>query len=92
MARSHSGGPIPAPSSEVEGLTDRQTRLIPSPRQTKRQLCMIRNLIKLTSRLDYFAFSPFWDTKSNNNVLRTQRRVENPTYGHAQEKLYAKSS
>lgn len=37
--------------------------------------------------LDYFASSPFWDTKSNNNVLRTQRRVENPTYGHAQEKL-----
>nr|XP_019011095.1 uncharacterized protein I206_04404 [Kwoniella pini CBS 10737]OCF49876.1 hypothetical protein I206_04404 [Kwoniella pini CBS 10737] len=37
--------------------------------------------------MDYFAYSPFWDTKSNNNVLRTQRRVENPTYGHAEEKI-----
>lgn len=41
-----------------------------------------------TSRMDYFAFSPFWDSKSNNNVLRTQRRVENPGYGHAEEKVY----
>lgn len=38
--------------------------------------------------MDYFAFSPFWDSKSNNNVLRTQRRVENPGYGHAEEKVY----
>nr|XP_019046423.1 hypothetical protein I302_05171 [Kwoniella bestiolae CBS 10118]OCF25353.1 hypothetical protein I302_05171 [Kwoniella bestiolae CBS 10118] len=38
-------------------------------------------------RMDYFAYSPFWDSKSNNNVLRTQRRVENPTYGHAEEKI-----
>ncbi|OCF33060.1 hypothetical protein I316_05399 [Kwoniella heveanensis BCC8398] len=37
--------------------------------------------------MDYFAYSPFWDSKSNNNVLRTQRRVENPTYGHAEEKI-----
>nr|XP_018262884.1 uncharacterized protein I303_04370 [Kwoniella dejecticola CBS 10117]OBR85042.1 hypothetical protein I303_04370 [Kwoniella dejecticola CBS 10117] len=37
--------------------------------------------------MDYFAYSPFWDTKSNNSVLRTQRRVENPTYGHAEEKI-----
>ncbi|EIW70406.1 hypothetical protein TREMEDRAFT_28815 [Tremella mesenterica DSM 1558] len=36
--------------------------------------------------MDYFAFSPFWDKNSNNNVLRTQRRVEHPTYGHAEEK------
>ncbi|KAK4687354.1 mediator of RNA polymerase II transcription subunit 6, partial [Tremellales sp. Uapishka_1] len=36
--------------------------------------------------MDYFAYSPFWDNKSNNNVLRTQRRVENPTYGHADER------
>jgi len=36
--------------------------------------------------MDYFAYSPFWNTRCNNNVLRTQRRVENPSYGHAQEK------
>jgi len=38
--------------------------------------------------MDYFAYSPFWDPKSNNNVLRVQRRIEQPTYGHAEEKLY----
>lgn len=38
--------------------------------------------------MDYFAYSPFWDSKSNNNVLRTQRRIENPAYGHAEEKVY----
>lgn len=38
--------------------------------------------------MDYFAYSPFWDAKSNNNVLRTQRRIENPAYGHAEEKVY----
>jgi hypothetical protein len=43
---------------------------------------------KLTSRMDYFAYSPFWDPKSNNNVLRVQRRIEQPTYGHAEEKMY----
>lgn len=37
--------------------------------------------------MDYFAYSPFWDPKSNNNVLRTQRRIEQPSYGHAEEKL-----
>ncbi|WVQ80828.1 hypothetical protein IAT38_002935 [Cryptococcus sp. DSM 104549] len=37
--------------------------------------------------MDYFAYSPFWDGKSNNNVLRTQRRIENPAYGHAEEKI-----
>jgi mediator of RNA polymerase II transcription subunit 6 len=37
--------------------------------------------------MDYFAYSPFWDPKSNNNVLRVQRRIEQPTYGHAEEKL-----
>lgn len=41
------------------------------------------------SSMDYFAYSPFWDNKSNNNVLRTQRRVENPAYGHALEKMSA---
>ena len=39
--------------------------------------------------MDYFARSPFWDTKSNNNVLRTQRSVGNPFYGHAEEKMRA---
>lgn len=38
--------------------------------------------------MDYFAYSPFWDPKSNNNGLRVQRRIEQPTYGHAEEKLY----
>jgi hypothetical protein len=42
-------------------------------------------------RMDYFAFSPFWDPKSNNNVLRVQRRIEQPTYGHAEEKMYVAS-
>jgi mediator of RNA polymerase II transcription subunit 6 len=37
--------------------------------------------------MDYFAYSPFWDPKSNNNVLRVQRRIEQPSYGHAEEKL-----
>ncbi|KAK6909987.1 hypothetical protein I203_104013 [Kwoniella mangroviensis CBS 8507] len=46
-----------------------------------------RSLANADLALDYFAFSPFWDSKSNNNVLRTQRRVENPTYGHAEEKI-----
>ncbi|KAL7421621.1 Mediator of RNA polymerase II transcription subunit 6 [Cryptotrichosporon argae] len=45
-----------------------------------------RSLATADLAMDYFAYSPFWDSKSNNNVLRTQRRVENPTYGHAQEK------
>lgn len=42
--------------------------------------------------MDYFAFSPFWDPKSNNNVLRVQRRIEQPNYGHAEEKMYVLSS
>lgn len=42
--------------------------------------------------MDYFAYSPFFDTQSNNSVLRTQRRVENPTYGHAEEKVYVSIS
>ncbi|WWD17224.1 hypothetical protein CI109_101662 [Kwoniella shandongensis] len=46
-----------------------------------------RSLATSDLALDYFAYSPFWDSKSNNNVLRTQRRVENPTYGHAEEKV-----
>ncbi|WVR06987.1 hypothetical protein IAU60_004024 [Kwoniella sp. DSM 27419] len=46
-----------------------------------------RSLANGDLAMDYFAYSPFWDTKSNNNVLRTQRRVENPTYGHAEEKI-----
>ncbi|WVQ67565.1 uncharacterized protein L199_005766 [Kwoniella botswanensis] len=46
-----------------------------------------RSLANADLALDYFAYSPFWDSKSNNNVLRTQRRVENPTYGHAEEKV-----
>ncbi|WWC89224.1 uncharacterized protein L201_004142 [Kwoniella dendrophila CBS 6074] len=46
-----------------------------------------RSLATADLAMDYFAYSPFWDTKSNNNVLRTQRRVENPTYGHAEEKI-----
>jgi hypothetical protein len=41
--------------------------------------------------MDYFAFSPFWDPKSNNNVLRVQRRIEQPNYGHAEEKMYVVS-
>ncbi|WOO80125.1 Mediator of RNA polymerase II transcription subunit 6 [Vanrija pseudolonga] len=46
-----------------------------------------RSLATPDLAMDYFAFSPFWDSKSNNNVLRTQRRIENPTYGHAEEKV-----
>ncbi|WWC94287.1 hypothetical protein V866_001129 [Kwoniella sp. B9012] len=46
-----------------------------------------RSLANADLAMDYFAYSPFWDSKSNNNVLRTQRRVENPTYGHAEEKI-----
>ncbi|WVQ99622.1 hypothetical protein IAU59_006759 [Kwoniella sp. CBS 9459] len=46
-----------------------------------------RSLANGDLAMDYFAYSPFWDSKSNNNVLRTQRRVENPTYGHAEEKI-----
>jgi hypothetical protein len=46
---------------------------------------------ELISRMDYFAFSPFWDPKSNNNVLRVQRRIEQPNYGHAEEKMYVVS-
>ncbi|KAK8864472.1 hypothetical protein IAR55_001722 [Kwoniella newhampshirensis] len=46
-----------------------------------------RSLATADLALDYFAYSPFWDSKSNNSVLRTQRRVENPTYGHVEEKI-----
>ncbi|WRT66448.1 uncharacterized protein IL334_003406 [Kwoniella shivajii] len=46
-----------------------------------------RSLATADLAMDYFAYSPFWDSKSNNNVLRTQRRVENPTYGHVEEKV-----
>lgn len=45
-------------------------------------------MLTIKPRMDYFAYSPFWDAKSNNNVLRTQRRIENPAYGHAEEKVY----
>ncbi len=41
--------------------------------------------------MDYFALSPFCDTNSNNKILRTQRKYENPNYGHAEEKLYVPS-
>ncbi|KIR55622.1 hypothetical protein I315_01495 [Cryptococcus gattii Ru294] len=46
-----------------------------------------RSLATPDLAMDYFAYSPFWDSKSNNNVLRTQRRIENPAYGHAEEKV-----
>ncbi|GFZ43859.1 Mediator complex subunit 6, partial [Saitozyma sp. JCM 24511] len=46
-----------------------------------------RSLATPDLAMDYFAYSPFFDHKSNNSVLRTQRRVENPTYGHAEEKI-----
>lgn len=46
-----------------------------------------RSLATPDLAMDYFAHSPFFDTQSNNSVLRTQRRVENPTYGHAEEKV-----
>ncbi|OXG89222.1 hypothetical protein C349_00356 [Cryptococcus neoformans var. grubii Br795] len=46
-----------------------------------------RSLATPDLAMDYFAYSPFWDAKSNNNVLRTQRRIENPAYGHAEEKV-----
>lgn len=46
-----------------------------------------RSLATSDLAMDYFARSPFWDTKSNNNVLRTQRSVGNPFYGHAEEKI-----
>jgi mediator of RNA polymerase II transcription subunit 6 len=36
--------------------------------------------------MDYFALSPFFDSRSNNGVLRTQRRIEMADYGHAFEK------
>ena len=53
-------------------------------------LRMLNSLIQRADTygsMDYFAYSPFWDPKSNNNVLRVQRRIEQPTYGHAEEKL-----
>ncbi|KAK1924296.1 MED6 mediator sub complex component-domain-containing protein [Papiliotrema laurentii] len=37
--------------------------------------------------LDYFAQSPFFDVRSNNQALRVQRVVTGMPYGHAQEKL-----
>ncbi|TYJ54566.1 hypothetical protein B9479_004794 [Cryptococcus floricola] len=46
-----------------------------------------RSLATADLAMDYFAYSPFWDSRSNNNVLRTQRRIDNPTYGHAEEKI-----
>ncbi|WVQ72631.1 hypothetical protein IAR50_002190 [Cryptococcus sp. DSM 104548] len=46
-----------------------------------------RSLATADLAMDYFAYSPFWGSGSNNHVLRTQRGVDNPTYGHAQEKI-----
>ncbi|ORX36567.1 MED6 mediator sub complex component-domain-containing protein [Kockovaella imperatae] len=46
-----------------------------------------RTLSNPDEALDYFALSPFWDVKSNNHALRTQRRVFDPLYGAAQERL-----
>jgi mediator of RNA polymerase II transcription subunit 6 len=37
--------------------------------------------------MDYFAYSPFFDPQSNNNQLRTQYRIDQPSYGSAEEKM-----
>ena len=55
---------------------------------TLRMLDSLKQEAGTDGSMDYFAYSPFWDPKSNNNVLRVQRRIEQPTYGHAEEKLY----
>ncbi|WVN88397.1 uncharacterized protein L203_103606 [Cryptococcus depauperatus CBS 7841] len=46
-----------------------------------------RSLATPDLAMDFFAQSPFWDSRSNNSVLRTQRSVDHPGYGHAQEKI-----
>jgi len=68
-------------------------RLIQLAHSLHPTLRMLNSLIQESGTdgsMDYFAYSPFWDPKSNNNVLRVQRRIEQPTYGHAEEKLYVR--
>jgi hypothetical protein len=46
-----------------------------------------RSLANADLAMDYFAYSPFFDPQSNNNQLRTQYRIDQPSYGSAEEKM-----